>query len=66
MLRHPQVLFAQVAQTAACKLQRLGVIEYHPRHITVLERAQLEALSCKCYAVVRNETERLLDRTSLR
>jgi CRP-like cAMP-binding protein len=45
---------------AARKLQALGVIEYHRGHITVLNRARLEALCCECYAIVRKETERLL------
>lgn len=45
---------------AAGKLQRLGVIEYRRGHITVLDRPQLEALSCECYEVVKKETDRLL------
>lgn len=45
---------------AAGKLQRLGVIEYSRGHIKVLDRPQLEQLSCECYSVVRCETERLL------
>lgn len=45
---------------AAGKLQRLGAINYCRGHITVLDRQQLEELSCECYAVVRGETERLL------
>lgn len=45
---------------AAGKLQRLGVIEYSRGHITVLDRAKLERLSCECYGVVRRETDRLL------
>ena len=45
---------------AAGKLQRLGVIDYCRGHITVLDRPQLEALSCECYAVVKRETDRLL------
>ncbi len=45
---------------AAGKLQNLGVIEYHRGHINVLDRAQLEALSCECYAVVKKESDRLL------
>ena len=45
---------------AASKLQKLGVIEYNRGHITVLDRAALEQLSCECYAVVRKETDRLL------
>lgn len=45
---------------AAGKLQRLGVIEYSRGHITVLDRAKLERLSCECYSVVKAETDRLL------
>ena len=45
---------------AAGKLQKLGVIEHHRGHITVLDRQALEALSCECYAVVKKETDRLL------
>jgi len=45
---------------AAGKLQRLGVINYSRGHITVLDRPELEALCCECYAVVKKETDRLL------
>ena len=45
---------------AAGKLQRQGVIEYSRGHITVLDRPQLEALSCECYGVVKKESDRLL------
>ncbi|HBO5034653.1 TPA: Crp/Fnr family transcriptional regulator [Pseudomonas aeruginosa] len=45
---------------AAGKLQKLGVIKYSRGHITVLDRPQLEALCCECYAVVKHETDRLL------
>lgn len=51
---------------AAGKLQRLGVIEYSRGHIKVLDRPQLERLSCECYAVVRSETQRLLPYLPLR
>lgn len=44
---------------AASKLQKLGVIEYHRGHITVINRPKLEALSCECYAVVKRESDRL-------
>ena len=44
---------------SAGKLQKLGVIEYQRGHITVLDRPQLEKLSCECYAVVKEETDRL-------
>ena len=45
---------------AAGKLQKLGVIEYVRGRITVLDRPQLERLSCECYAVVKKESDRLL------
>jgi len=46
---------------AAGKLQKLGVIEYQRGKITVIDRIRLEALSCECYAVVKLETDRLLN-----
>jgi CRP-like cAMP-binding protein len=45
--------------TAAGKLQALGVIKYARGRITVLDRPKLEELSCECYAVVKQETDRL-------
>ena len=45
---------------AALKLQQLGVISYSRGLIKVLDRPQLEALSCECYAVVKKETDVLL------
>ncbi|HAC67891.1 MULTISPECIES: Crp/Fnr family transcriptional regulator [Pseudomonas] len=51
---------------AAGKLQRQGVIEYSRGHITVLDRKQLEQLSCECYAVVKKETDRLLSYLPIR
>jgi CRP-like cAMP-binding protein len=45
---------------AAGKLQKLGVITYRRGQITVLDRPRLEQLSCECYAVVKQETDRLL------
>lgn len=44
---------------AAGNLQRAGNISYRRGHISVLKRAGLEASSCECYAVVKNETKRL-------
>lgn len=46
---------------AARRLQKQGVISYHRGDIEVLDRTQLESLSCECYGVVQNETERLLN-----
>ncbi|MDR6231196.1 CRP-like cAMP-binding protein [Pseudomonas sp. SORGH_AS199] len=51
---------------AAGKLQRRGVIEYSRGHITVLDRKQLEQLSCECYDVVKKETDRLLSYLPIR
>mgnify|MGYP006194012659 CR=1 FL=1 len=45
---------------AALKLQQLGVISYARGLIKVLDRPQLEKLSCECYAVVKKETDLLL------
>ena len=46
--------------TAAARiLKQQGVIQYSRGHITVLDRAKLEALCCECYAVVKAEIERL-------
>ncbi|MFE8071345.1 Crp/Fnr family transcriptional regulator [Marinobacteraceae bacterium S3BR75-40.1] len=46
---------------AAGKLQELGVIKYRRGHIEVVDRPRLEQLSCECYAVVKRETDRLLN-----
>lgn len=45
---------------AAGKLQKLGAIEYTRGRITVLDRAKLENLTCECYSIVKQETDRLL------
>lgn len=45
---------------AALSLQGAGLIRYARGHITVLDRAGLEARTCECYAVVRKEYDRLL------
>jgi CRP-like cAMP-binding protein len=44
---------------AAGKLQDLGAIDYKRGHITILDRALLENISCECYRVVKKETDRL-------
>jgi CRP-like cAMP-binding protein len=51
---------------AAHKLQAAGVIEYTRGHITVPDRAKLEAHACECYAVVKEETDRLLGSSRIR
>lgn len=45
---------------AAGKLRNAGLISYRRGHIMVLDRAGLEANACECYAVVKEELNRLL------
>lgn len=45
---------------AAGKLQNEGMIKYSRGHITVVNREKLEAVSCECYNIVKNEFARLL------
>jgi CRP-like cAMP-binding protein len=45
---------------AAGKLQKAGLITYLRGHINVIDRAGLEARSCECYSVVKQEFDRLL------
>lgn len=45
---------------AAGKLQDAGLIHYRRGHITVTDRAGLEARACECYQVVKKEFDRLL------
>lgn len=51
---------------AAAKLQNAGLIRYAKGHIRVLDRSGLEARSCECYAVVKQEFDRLLPRRAVR
>lgn len=51
---------------AAGNLQKAGLIRYQRGHITVLDRAGLEARACECYAVVKKEFDRLLPEVSIR
>jgi CRP-like cAMP-binding protein len=45
---------------AASHLQQAGLIGYRRGHITVIDREGLEKRTCECYAVVKNEYDRLL------
>ena len=45
---------------AAAVLQRAGVIRYAHGRVAVLDRAGLEAASCECYGVVREQFDTLL------
>ena len=44
----------------ALSLQEAGLIRYSRGRITILDRAGLEARTCECYKVVKNEYDRLL------
>jgi Mn-dependent DtxR family transcriptional regulator len=46
----------------ALKLQEAGLIRYSRGRITVLDRKGLETRVCECYAVVKDEYDRLLPR----
>jgi CRP-like cAMP-binding protein len=48
---------------AAGRLHKAGIIDYHRGRILVLDRDRLEKRTCECYAVVRQECERLLPAT---
>jgi CRP-like cAMP-binding protein len=50
---------------AAGRLQKAGLIEYSRGHIVVTDRPKLEARVCECYAVVKKEYDRLLNRLYL-
>ena len=41
-------------------LQRAGLIRYVRGHVTIVDRAGLEAVSCECYAVIRAELDRVV------
>jgi CRP-like cAMP-binding protein len=48
---------------AAGRLQESGLIRYRRGHISVLDRPGLEKRACECYAVVKQEYDRLLPST---
>ena len=48
---------------AAGNLQDSGLIQYRRGRITVLDRSGLEKRTCECYAVVKQEYDRLLPAT---
>ena len=47
---------------AAGHLQQVGFIKYRRGHVDVLDRIGLQSRACECYAVVKNEMDRLLPR----
>jgi CRP-like cAMP-binding protein len=44
----------------ASRLQQEGLIQYHRGIITIVNREGLEAVSCECYATIKQEYDRLL------
>ena len=46
---------------AAGALQKAGLISYTRGRITIVDRKGLEAVSCKCYGIVKSHFERLAD-----
>jgi CRP-like cAMP-binding protein len=48
--------------SATLKLQNLGIIKHERGHVTVVDRQKLAKLSCECYGVIRQESDRLLPR----
>ena len=41
-------------------LQRAGIIRYTRGHVTIVNRDQLEAVSCECYSVIKSELDRVV------
>jgi hypothetical protein len=44
----------------AATVQKAGLIRYNRGRITIVDREGLEAGSCECYRVVKQEFDRLL------
>jgi len=42
-------------------LQRAGLIRYVRGHVTIVDRAGLEAVSCECYEVIKAELQRVMN-----
>jgi len=47
---------------AAATMQRDGLIRYHRGKIIILDRARLEADSCECYRIIRDQLRRFLNK----
>ena len=41
-------------------LQAAGLIRYHRGHVAILDRDGLESVSCECYAVIKQELDRVV------
>jgi CRP-like cAMP-binding protein len=60
LIAHMLGVTRDVATKGALKLQDAGLIDYKDGRIRVLDRNALEKRSCECYAVVKQEYDRLL------
>jgi CRP-like cAMP-binding protein len=47
-------------------LQAAGLIRYQRGHVRILDRQGLEDVSCECYAVIKDELDRVLGRAARR
>jgi len=47
-------------------LQAAGLIRYQHGHVTIVDREGLESVSCECYAVIKGELDRVVDRATAR
>ena len=60
LIAHMLGVSEATAVSGALKLQDDGLIDYKEGRIRVLDRVALERRSCECYAVVKEEHDRLL------
>jgi len=60
LIAHMLGVSEEVAIEGALKLQNAGLIDYKDGRIRVRNRMALEKRSCECYAVVKEEYDRLL------
>jgi CRP-like cAMP-binding protein len=60
LIAHMLGVTSRSATAAALKLKDCGLIRYEGGRIQVLDRHALEKRSCECYAVVKQEYDRLL------
>jgi CRP-like cAMP-binding protein len=60
LIAHMLGVTQDVATEGALELQDAGLIDYKDGRIRVLDRNTLEKRSCECYAVVKQEYDRLL------
>src|ERR1700677_4780192 len=60
LIAHMLGVAPEIATDGALKLQSAGLIDYKDGRIRVRDRMALEKRSCECYAVVKEEYDRLL------